>query len=66
MRRLLIAAALMATMLMPETQALASSHHPTGEFAQFAECPLSNPAVSSASTRKRTAASSRSGKKRFR
>ncbi len=44
MRRLFIAAALMATMLVP-SQALASSHHPTGEFAQFGECPLSHPAL---------------------
>ncbi len=44
MRRLFIAAALMAVMLVP-SQALASSHHPTGEFAPFAECPLSHPAV---------------------
>jgi hypothetical protein len=44
MRKLFIAAALMATMLVP-SQALASSHHPTGEFAQFAECPLSHPAL---------------------
>jgi hypothetical protein len=44
MRKLLSAAALMALMLVP-AQALASSHHPTGEFAQFGECPLSHPAV---------------------
>jgi hypothetical protein len=41
MKRLFIAAALMVTMLVP-SQALASSHHPTGEFAQFGECPLSH------------------------
>jgi hypothetical protein len=41
MRRLFIAAALAAMMLVP-SQALASSHHPKGEFAQFAECPLNN------------------------
>jgi hypothetical protein len=41
MRRLFIAAALTAMMLVP-SQALASSHHPKGEFAQFAECPLNN------------------------
>jgi hypothetical protein len=40
MRRLFIAAALTAMMLVP-SQALASSHHPKGEFAQFGECPLS-------------------------
>jgi hypothetical protein len=44
MRRLFIAAALTAMMLVP-SQALASSHHPKGEFAQFAECPLSRPAL---------------------
>lgn len=46
MKKLFIATALMAAMLVPASQALASSHHPKGEFAQFAECPLSNPAAS--------------------
>jgi hypothetical protein len=41
MKRFFIAAALMAMMLVP-SQALASSHHPKGEFAQFGECPLNN------------------------
>ena len=46
MRKLLvIAAAITAMMLVPASQALASSHHPTGEFEQFGECPLSNEAV---------------------
>jgi hypothetical protein len=45
MRRLFIAAALTAMMLVPASQALASSHHPKGEFAQFAECPLSHPTL---------------------
>lgn len=31
-------------MLLPSS-ALASSHHPTGEFASFGECPLNDPAV---------------------
>jgi hypothetical protein len=44
MRKLFIAAALTAMMLVP-SQALASSHHPTGEFASFGECPLSHPAL---------------------
>jgi len=44
MRRLLLATALLATMLVP-SQALASSHHPTGEFAHLGECPLSHPAL---------------------
>ncbi|HET7485141.1 MAG TPA: hypothetical protein VFJ64_07150 [Solirubrobacterales bacterium] len=33
----------MAAMLVPASQALASSHHPKGEYAQFAECPLNHP-----------------------
>lgn len=45
MKRLFTAAVLMAAMLVPASQAMASSHHPTGEFAQFGECPLSHPAV---------------------
>jgi hypothetical protein len=45
MRKLFIAAALIAAMLVPASQAVAASHHPTGEFAQFAECPLSHPAL---------------------
>lgn len=43
MKRLFIATAVMAAMLVPASQALASSHHPTGEYAQFAECPLNHP-----------------------
>jgi hypothetical protein len=45
MKRLLMAAALMAAMLVPASQAMASSHHPTGEYTQFAECPLSHPTL---------------------
>ena len=45
MRRLFLATALMAAMLVPASQALGSSHHPTGEFVDFGECPLSHPAV---------------------
>lgn len=41
MRRLFIAAALTAMMLVPASQALGASHNPKGEFAQFKECPLS-------------------------
>ncbi len=44
MKRLFIAAALMAMLLVP-SQALAASHNPKGEYAQFAECPLSHPTV---------------------
>jgi hypothetical protein len=45
MRKLIVAATAIAAMLIPASQALAASHHPTGEFAQFGECPLSDPAV---------------------
>lgn len=41
MRRLSIIAAVTAAMLLSASPAFASSHHPTGEYAQFAECPLS-------------------------
>jgi hypothetical protein len=45
MRKLFIAAAIVAAMLVPASQAGAASHSPTGEFAQFGECPLSHPAL---------------------
>jgi len=46
MRKLLVlATAVAAMMVAPASQALAGSHSPTGEFEQFAECPLSNPTV---------------------
>jgi hypothetical protein len=41
MKRLFIAVAVAASMLVPTSQAVAASHSPTGEFAQFKECPLS-------------------------
>lgn len=44
MKKLLVAAVMVAAMLVP-SQALAASHNPTGEFSDFAECPLNNPAV---------------------
>jgi len=42
MRRLFMAAALLAALLVP-TQAFAGLHHPKGEYAQFAACPLEHP-----------------------
>ncbi len=45
MKKLFIATALMAAMLVPASQAFASSHHPKGEFAHLGECPLSHPAL---------------------
>jgi hypothetical protein len=43
-RALIMASALVA-MLAIASPALATEHHPTGEFAPFAQCPLSNPEV---------------------
>lgn len=45
MKRLFLAGALAALMLVPTSQATAASHSPTGEWAQFAECPLSRPSM---------------------
>jgi hypothetical protein len=46
MRRLLAAVALVAALaIVPASQAVASPHHPKGEFAPFGDCPLSHPAV---------------------
>jgi len=45
MKKLFIATTLVAAMLVPASQALASSHHPTGEFSHLGECPLSHPAL---------------------
>jgi len=44
MRRLCLAGALLLALVLPSS-ALAAPHHPTGEYAQFDDCPLSNPAV---------------------
>jgi hypothetical protein len=45
MKRLFIMAATVAAMLVPASQAAAGTFNPTGEFAQFAECPLDNEAI---------------------
>ncbi len=43
MRRLFVALALVASLVvLPVAQASASSHHPKGEFSNFGECPLSH------------------------
>lgn len=47
MSKLFAAMAVIAAMLVPASQAVAASHNPTGEFADFAECPLNNEAVTS-------------------
>lgn len=41
MKRLFLAGALVLAMLVPASSAMAAPHHPTGEFAQFSDCPLS-------------------------
>jgi hypothetical protein len=43
-RALVVAVALLATLAFASS-AMATEHHPTGNFAPFAQCPLSNPAV---------------------
>lgn len=45
MRRLFLAGALVLAMLVPASSAVAAPHHPTGEFAQFGDCPLSRPSL---------------------
>src|SRR6187402_1829951 len=41
MRRLFIAAAMIAALLVPASSAIAAPHNPTGEYAEFNDCPLS-------------------------
>jgi hypothetical protein len=41
MRRLLLALAALTALLVPASSALAAPHNPTGEYAQFNDCPLS-------------------------
>lgn len=41
MRRLFLATAVLAALLVPASSALAAPHSPTGEYAQFSDCPLS-------------------------
>lgn len=44
-RKLVAGAATTALVLVLAPSALASSHHPTGEFAQFGECPLNRATI---------------------
>lgn len=41
MKRLLAVFALLAALVVPAASAVAAPHSPTGEYAQFADCPLS-------------------------
>lgn len=45
-RGALVAVAALVVPLAVASPALAVEHHPTGDFAPFADCPLSNPSVS--------------------
>jgi hypothetical protein len=47
MKRLLLSFAVLAAMLVPASSALGAVHHPTGEYKQFAYCPLENPNLAS-------------------
>jgi len=44
MRALVVAMALVASLALASS-AMATEHHPTGKFAPFVQCPLSNPAT---------------------
>lgn len=46
MRRLFLAGALLAAMLVPTASAVAAPHNPKGDFAVFADCPLSRATLS--------------------
>ena len=63
MRRLFLAGALLLAMLIPASSALASSHHPTGEFKNFGECPLSNKSVNFCTFSENTSGEFKVGKK---
>jgi hypothetical protein len=58
-----MASALLLAMLVPASSALAAPHHPTGEFAQFGDCPLSNPSVNFCSFSENTSGEFTFGKK---
>ncbi len=45
MRRLFLAGALLAALMVPATAASAAPYAPTGEFAPFNDCPLSRPSL---------------------
>jgi hypothetical protein len=42
MRRLLLVGAVLAALFAPASAAASGPYHPTGEFAQFSDCPLSH------------------------
>jgi len=62
MKRLLLAGALVFAMLVPAS-AVAAPHHPTGEFAQFGDCPLSRATLTACLFSESSAGSFTIGKK---
>ena len=60
MRRLFLAAAMLAALLIPAASASAA---PTGEYANYAQCPLSNPALEACFFSKSTGGSVTTGSK---
>jgi hypothetical protein len=63
MRRLFLAGALVFAMLVPASSAIATPHHPTGEFAQFGDCPLSRATLTACLFSESSAGSFTIGKK---
>ena len=63
MRKLFLAGALLLAMLVPASSAVAAPHHPTGEFAQFGDCPLSRATLSACLFSESSAGSFTIGKK---
>jgi hypothetical protein len=63
MRRLFLAIAALAALALPAAPAAAAPHHPTGEYANFGDCPLSNPAVNLCIHANTTAGTFTTGKK---
>ncbi len=62
-RRALVVVAALVVPLAVASPALASSHHPTGDFAPFAECPLDNASVSNCIVAETTSGEFTVGKK---
>jgi hypothetical protein len=62
MKRLFLAGALVFAMLVPAS-AVAAPHHPTGEFAQFGDCPLSRATLTACLFSESSAGSYTIGKK---
>lgn len=63
MRRLFLAGALVFAMLVPASSAIAAPHHPTGEFVQFGDCPLSRATLTACLFSESSAGSFTIGKK---